>query len=75
LFIGVELTEGAGSKAPNGKLAKDTVAKMLLRDKIMVMQDGLDNNVLKIKPPMCFTRANADFLIQSLDAVLTDLTQ
>ena len=41
----------------------------------MVMQDGLDNNVLKIKPPMCFTRANADFLIQSLDAVLTDLTQ
>jgi ethanolamine-phosphate phospho-lyase len=75
LFIGVELTEGPGSKAPNGKLAKDVVAKMLLRDKIMVMQDGLDNNVLKIKPPMCFTRANADSLLQSLDAVLTDLTQ
>ena len=51
------------------------VYRMLLRDKIMVMQDGLDNNVLKIKPPMCFTRANADSLLQSLDAVLTDLTQ
>ena len=47
---------------------------MMLRNRILIMSDGLDNNVLKIKPPMCFTRDNADNVLQALDLALTELT-
>lgn len=39
------------------------------------MSDGLDNNVLKIKPPLCFTQANADTVLHALDQILTELKQ
>jgi 4-aminobutyrate aminotransferase-like enzyme len=34
--------------------------------------DGPDNNVLKIKPPMCFDERDADFLVETMDRVLSD---
>ena len=35
--------------------------------------DGPGHNVLKIKPPMCFSAADADELVQKLDLILTEL--
>ena len=32
---------------------------------------GDHQNILKIKPPMCFTRESADALVDALDRVLT----
>lgn len=37
---------------------------------ILLSTDGPFHNVLKIKPPMVFTEANADFLVGTLDEVL-----
>jgi len=34
---------------------------------------GIHGNVLKIRPPMPFSRANADLLIATLDEVLGDV--
>ena len=34
--------------------------------------DGPDHNVLKIKPPLCFNRIDADFLADTLDRVLSE---
>jgi len=34
--------------------------------------DGPDNNVIKIKPPLVFSKEDADFLIQSLTRVLEE---
>lgn len=43
-----------------------------LRDLGVIAQPTGDHqNILKIKPPMCFTRASADALVDALDRVLT----
>ncbi len=34
---------------------------------------GLHGNVLRIKPPMCITKPDADFLVDCLDEVLTNM--
>ena len=38
----------------------------------LMSTDGPDENVIKIKPPMCFDRANADQLIGYLDRVMRE---
>lgn len=39
----------------------------------MLSVDGPDHNVLKIKPPMCFSIADADELVQKLDMILLEI--
>lgn len=46
---------------------------MLLKHQIMIKEDGLDHNVIKIKPPLCFTKENADTLIKALENVIKEL--
>ena len=41
-------------------------------NKILLSADGPHRNVLKFKPPMCFTRENVDTVLRLLDQVLTD---
>jgi ethanolamine-phosphate phospho-lyase len=44
-----------------------------MREKgVLVSTDGPFRNVLKIKPPLCFTRENADFLVETLDRILSE---
>jgi 4-aminobutyrate aminotransferase-like enzyme len=44
-----------------------------MRDQgVLVSTDGPFHNVLKIKPPMCFTTADADRLVETLDRVLRE---
>ena len=38
---------------------------------VLLSTDGPFHNVLKIKPPLCFTRDDADHLIETLDRVLS----
>ena len=47
--------------------------RMLLKHHIMIKEDGMDRNVIKIKPPLCFTKENADTLVQALEDTLKDL--
>jgi len=39
---------------------------------LLVSVDGPLNNVLKIKPPLVFTKENADTLVATLDRVLIE---
>ena len=39
----------------------------------MIGTDGPYHNVLKIRPPMPFTREDADLLVRTLDDVLSSL--
>jgi len=39
----------------------------------LVSTDGKYNNVIKIKPPLCFTITNADLLIKLLEKILHKL--
>jgi 4-aminobutyrate aminotransferase-like enzyme len=44
-----------------------------MRDQgVLVSTDGPFHNVLKIKPPLCFTARDADRLVSTLDDVLDE---
>jgi 4-aminobutyrate aminotransferase-like enzyme len=39
---------------------------------ILMSTDGPDNNVIKIKPPLVFSKEDANFLIEVLTSVLAE---
>lgn len=42
--------------------------------RVLLSADGPHRNVLKIKPPMCFTEEDAKFMVDQLDGILTGLS-
>lgn len=71
LFMGVELVKDHKSKEPATAQASYLANRM--RDKgILMSTDGPFNNVMKIKPPMVFSKNDADFLLATMDSVLEE---
>jgi 4-aminobutyrate aminotransferase-like enzyme len=69
LFLGLELVEDKISKKPNTALA--ALVRDQLRERgILIGTDGPHDNVIKIKPPICFTKENADCLAGAIGEVL-----
>lgn len=68
-FLGVELIRDGDPNKPATSLASE-VHNKLKEAKILVGIDGPDRNVVKIKPPMCFNRQNADQLVAALEGIL-----
>jgi len=66
LFIGVELVKDLKTQEPASEKAKVITNKMK-EIGILISTDGPHNNVLKIKPPMVFSRENAGLVINSLE--------
>lgn len=48
-------------------------SRAMMNYKILIMDDGLSHNVIKVKPPLCFTHQNADSLLRALDEILNEL--
>ena len=68
LFLGIEIVE-KNSKKPNTVLAQKL--KNELRKKyILVGSDGPFNNVIKTKPPICFTKKNVDTVCLEIRKIL-----
>ena len=40
---------------------------------LLIGKGGLNGNVLRIKPPMCLSAADADFMLEVLDVALGKL--
>lgn len=71
LFLGFELIAAQETLAP--ATAQAEYLKNRMRQLGFLMStDGPDENVLKIKPPMCFTRENGEQLVEYLDRVLRE---
>lgn len=71
LFMGVELVKDQVTKVPATAQASYLANRM--RDKgILMSTDGTFNNVMKIKPPLVFSRNDADFLLTTMDSVLSE---
>ena len=71
LFLGFELVKDPNTLQPATEQA--AYLKNRMRDLgILMSTDGPHENVIKIKPPMCFNRENADFLIGMLDKVFKE---
>jgi alanine-glyoxylate transaminase/(R)-3-amino-2-methylpropionate-pyruvate transaminase len=72
LMLGVELVKDRTSKVP----AKEETMQVFEMAKdlgLLIGKGGYHGNVLRIKPPMCFTQADADFLLEVLDLCLAKL--
>jgi len=69
LFFGIEIVTDKDSMAPHTKLADEIYCKMRNLF-IIISTDGPYDNVLKMKPPMCFTKENVDELVKALDEVM-----
>lgn len=70
LFLGIELVRDRETLAPATEAASWIVNHMR-QNGVLASTDGPLDNVLKFKPPMVFARAEADLLLQVLDAALT----
>jgi 4-aminobutyrate aminotransferase-like enzyme len=55
---------------PDAATTKRIVNTMRERG-VLISRIGLHDNILKIRPPMVFTRENADVLLSTLDSVLS----
>jgi len=71
LFVGIELVLDRATLAPAPAQAAYIVDRMKERG-ILLSVDGPYHNVLRIKPPLVFSAADADFLIAELDAILDE---
>ena len=69
LFLGFELVEDRQSLAPAKALASDLV-NALKDEGILASTDGPLENVIKLKPPIVITRAQADRFLDRLDYVI-----
>ncbi|TWW63180.1 Ethanolamine-phosphate phospho-lyase [Takifugu flavidus] len=74
LFIGVELVKDRLTLTPATAEAQEVIYK-LKEEKILLSADGPHRNVLKFKPPMCFTPEDAELVAAKLDPVLTELEE
>jgi len=69
LMIGVELVKDKKTKDPAPELA----VKMLDLTKdagLLIGKGGLFGNVLRIQPPLCITKKDADFLAETIEEAL-----
>ncbi len=72
LMLGVELVKDRTTKVP----AKEETMQVFEMAKdlgLLIGKGGFHGNVLRIKPPMCFTKADADFLLEVVDLCLAKL--
>ena len=68
LFLGIDIVKH-GSKVPNTQLAQ--VLKNELRNRhILVSTDGPADNVIKSKPPLCFTKNNVEEVVETMSLIL-----
>jgi len=71
LFLGIEIINEKNLK-PDKKLAH--LLKNKLREKyILVGTDGPHNNVIKSKPPICFSEEDVKLVVKSIDKILCKL--
>jgi len=71
LFLGLELVESKGSRAPSAARASYVVERMKDHG-ILLSTDGPDRNVIKMKPPLSFGEGDAARVLASFERVLSE---
>ncbi|MHB8054623.1 MAG: aminotransferase class III-fold pyridoxal phosphate-dependent enzyme [Candidatus Aminicenantales bacterium] len=69
LFLGIELVSDPEKRTPaSGPAAY--IAERMREEGVLLSTDGPDRNVLKIKPPLCFSTVDAELLVETLGRIL-----
>jgi 4-aminobutyrate aminotransferase-like enzyme len=74
LFIGADFVRDRDTKEPAPEIAMRMVND-LRRKNILISASGVDGNVLKIRPPLPFSRADADIFLVAMREVLEEMTE
>lgn len=69
LFLGIEMVDETGT--PSADLAFDIVCR-LRRKGFLVGADGVFHNVVKIRPPLVFSAADAEAFVEAFDQVMAE---
>jgi 4-aminobutyrate aminotransferase-like enzyme len=69
LFLGIEFVQDGQARTPAASVAEYVVQRMRARN-VLLSTDGPDHNVIKIKPPIVFSSADADRVVTEMDAIL-----
>ncbi|XP_036403853.1 5-phosphohydroxy-L-lysine phospho-lyase [Megalops cyprinoides] len=72
LFVGMELVRDRQDRTPATEEAAQLVWR-LKNEMICVSTDGPGENVIKFKPPMCFSTEDAELVAEKIDRILTDM--
>ena len=72
LFVGIELVTDRIKRIPAKEVASYVVRRMK-EEHILISSDGPDQNVLKFKPPMVFTKENVDNMALTLSRILKEV--
>lgn len=73
LFFGMDLVEDGKTRKPAGKLTAMVVNEMRRRG-VLISKIGQHDNVLKARPPLCFSEADAELLVDTLGESLAAAT-
>lgn len=73
LFLGIEFIQDRVTLEPATAATSWICSKMKDEHNILTSVDGAYNNVIVMKPPMCFSQEDADFVIDCLEKVLQQL--
>ena len=71
LFLGIDLVRDATTREPATQEA-DYVVNRLRERGILAGTDGPHHNVIKLRPPLIFSEADADLFDETLDAILQE---
>lgn len=74
LFVGIELVKDRTLRIPDPDSAS-FVNRRMKENRVLISVDGPDHNVIKLKPPMIFTKENATEVTNLLDRIFTELEQ
>jgi alanine-glyoxylate transaminase / (R)-3-amino-2-methylpropionate-pyruvate transaminase len=72
LMLGIDLVSDSKRKTPNAAAAA-AVSESLKSRGILIGKGGLRGNVLRVKPPMCWSEGDADFFLEALEESLREL--
>jgi len=73
LMLGVELVRDRDTKEPASTEAADVLENAKTRG-LLIGKGGLYGNVIRLKPPMCLTKDDADFIVDCLDETLSEVS-
>jgi len=72
LFLGIEMVKDRETREP-ATIEALTIAERMREEGVLLGCTGRSGNVVKIRPPLVFSRENADFLTDTLDRVMSRL--
>ena len=71
LFLGVEMVSDPVAKTPDAALANEVVNRLKDRG-FLTGAAGQHGNVVKIRPPLVFSHADAEAFLEAFDAVVAE---